>query len=113
MLIYTELFVWSLERFDPHLIGSEFDAHVHCKAVELIFNNPLSKPPARILNWAMSAGYYKVKIKHRPGLGNISDFISRHPQKELKSRVSENADNFVNMIISDTDRENFGRNSQR
>jgi hypothetical protein len=91
-----------LKRFDPYLIGSEFNAHVDCKAVELIFNNLFSKPAELILNWAMRAGHYKVNIKHRPGLGNFAFFISRHPQKELKSSVSKNAENFVNMIIKYT-----------
>ena len=48
----------------------------------------------------MRAGHYKVQIKHRPGRGNIADFLSRHPLKELKSDVAEQAESFVNMIVN-------------
>ena len=92
--------MWLLEKFDPYLIGNDFDAHVDCKAVELIFNNPLSKPPTRILRWAMRAGHYRAKIIHTPGLGNIADFLSKHPLKELKSDSSQAAENFVNIIVN-------------
>ena len=39
--------VWGIEHFILSLIGSEFDVITDHKALESIFNNPKSKPPAR------------------------------------------------------------------
>jgi hypothetical protein len=89
--IYTDAgpkglgYVWAIENFDPY--------------IELIFNNQLSKPPARFLSWALRTSHYNVSIVHQPGLGNIADFLSRHPSKTLKSDQRDNADDFINMIV--------------
>ena len=51
--------VWGIEHFRMFLLGSEFDVITdHC-ALEAIFNNPRSKPPARIQRWMMRLQLYK------------------------------------------------------
>lgn len=92
-------YVWALEKYDPYIIGNHVTVHVDCRAVELIFNNPLSKPPARFLSWALRTSHYNVTIVHQPGLGNIADFLSRHPSKALREDFKDPAEDFINMIV--------------
>jgi hypothetical protein len=40
--------VWGIEHFRQFLLGTEFDVYTDHKTLEAIFNNPRSKPPARI-----------------------------------------------------------------
>ena len=46
--------VWGIEYFRMFLIGSEFDVVTDHKALESIFNNPRSRPPARIERWMIT-----------------------------------------------------------
>ena len=68
--------------------------------MELIFKNPLSKPPARILRWALRVSSFNYTIKHKPGLGNIADFLSRHPLEAQESDKLEYAEDYVNMLVN-------------
>ena len=93
-------FVWALERLEPYLIGQHFTVFTDNKAVELIFKNPLSKPPARILRWALRVSSFNYTIVHRPGLGNIADFLSRHPLDAPEADKKMYAEDYVNMLVS-------------
>ncbi|CAF0863786.1 unnamed protein product [Brachionus calyciflorus] len=90
--------VWSMERLEVCLIGKPFKLFCDNRAISLIFNNPLSKPPARIQRWELRLAPFEFKVIHVPGKGNIADFLSRHP---LKARIDDNIDNddYVNMIV--------------
>lgn len=94
--------VWGCEKFHIYLYAKEFEVITDNKAVELIFGKPTSKPKARIERWCLRLMPYKFKVTHKPGLGNIADFLSRNPEKDMKtSRVDVNiADRYVNMIAS-------------
>ena len=43
--------VWAIERLHIYLYGGHFTLITDCKPVELILNNPQSRPPARIERW--------------------------------------------------------------
>jgi hypothetical protein len=43
--------VLACEKFRIYLVGKKFTLITDCKAVELIYRNPKSKPPARSLRW--------------------------------------------------------------
>jgi hypothetical protein len=38
--------VWAMERLSIYLLGHKFELHIDNKALALILDNPLSKPPA-------------------------------------------------------------------
>jgi hypothetical protein len=82
--------VWACEKLHLYLVGCEFDIVTDNKAVELIFGNPDSKPKARIERWCLRLLPYSFVVKHRPGDGNIADYLSRNPINQ--------DDNFNKMI---------------
>lgn len=45
--------VWACEHFRLYLYGHYFTLLSDHQALEIIFNNPKSKPPARILRWQL------------------------------------------------------------
>ena len=91
--------VWACERLELYLVGNKFDLYTDNKALSLIINNPLAKPPARIQRWELRISSFNFNIIHRPGKGNISDFdfLSRHPLALLRENTI--AEDYVNMII--------------
>ena len=73
--------VWGCEHFHTYLFGSSFTTVVtDHKALELIFNNPKSRPPARIERWLLRLLQYDFKVKYKSGASNIADYMSRHPK---------------------------------
>ena len=43
--------VWAIEKLHIYLCGSHFKLITDCKPLQFIYNNPKSKPPARIERW--------------------------------------------------------------
>jgi len=92
---------WACERLDLYLIGREFTIFTDNRAVALIYDNPLSNPPAVIRRWRLRMDSFQFKVKHRAGLGNIADFLSRHPLKErLEPKRVDDSIDYVNMVAS-------------
>ena len=71
--------VWACERAHIYLIGHKFLIAVDNRAVQLIYGNAESKPPARIERWALRLTQFDFTIAHRPGKSNIADYYSRSP----------------------------------
>ncbi|CAF1043728.1 unnamed protein product [Brachionus calyciflorus] len=94
--------VWSCERLELYLVGIFFDLIIDNKAVFLILKNPLSNPPARIQRWALRLSSFNFNVIHRPGIGNIADFLSRHPNKSLSDDYEDDAEDFLNMVIAES-----------
>jgi hypothetical protein len=67
------------EQFHIYLYGRDFIIDTDAKALEFIFNNPNKKTPARIERWSLRLMPYSFKIRHRPGIGNPADYLSRQP----------------------------------
>lgn len=92
--------VWGCEKFHLYLYAGPFELVTDNKTIELIFRNPLSQPPARIQGWGLRLSSYDFQIIHRPGLGNMADYLSRHPSKQLISNADEAAERFVNLLVA-------------
>lgn len=71
--------VWSCKHFHLYIYGKEFTMVTDHKPLELIWNNPRSKPPARIERWGLRLQPYNLKIEYRKGTDNPADYMSRHP----------------------------------
>ncbi|CAB4036898.1 Retrovirus-related Pol poly from transposon, partial [Paramuricea clavata] len=93
--------VWGIEHFRMFLIGSEFDVITDHKALESIFNNPRSRPPARIERWMMRLQPFNFKVIYRKGSLNEADNLSRHPAViEREQITSTSAEGYVNYVTN-------------
>ncbi|CAF0872845.1 unnamed protein product [Brachionus calyciflorus] len=69
------------------------------KSLEYILNNPKLKTPARIERWCLRLCQYDFEIKHRPGIGNPADYLSRQPLPETES--SNISEDYINYLFSE------------
>ena len=76
--------IWGCEHFHLYLFGQEFTIISDHKPLETIFNNPNSKPPARIERWRLKLQPYHYRVQYRPGKSNAADYMSRHPSTQVQ-----------------------------
>ena len=74
------------------------------KALEAIFNNPKSKPPARIERLILRLQPYSFRVIYKSGLTNEADYLSRHPIEVTKKESLEEciAEEYINYIVGHT-----------
>ena len=70
--------VWAMEKLYLYLSGGHFTLITDCKPIEMILNNPASKPPAHIARWYLCIQEFDFTVQHIKGTENPSDFLSRH-----------------------------------
>ena len=92
--------VWAVERLHLYLFGSHFKLLTDCKPVELILNNPKSKPPARIERWNLRLQGYDFEVVHTKGSDNPSDYLSRHTSLTSNDKQDKMAEEYVNFVTS-------------
>lgn len=93
--------VWGIEHFRLYWFGSEFILTTEHKPLEIIFNNPRSKPATRIERWRLRLQPYDFKVEYRPGKGNPAGYLSRHPGQGVKTfRHSKIAEEYLNFVSS-------------
>lgn len=85
--------VWGCEHFHLYLFGNQFKIISDHKPLESIFNNPNSKPPARIERWRLNFNRTTLQFSI-----NREDYMSRHPCKRSTSELSNIAENYVNYV---------------
>lgn len=93
--------VWSCEHFHLYLYGYPFTMVTDHKALEVIWNNPRSKPPARIERWGLRLQPYDLRVVYRKGTDNPADYMSRHPisiQTGNHTRATTVAEEYVNFL---------------
>ena len=89
--------VWGCERFHLYLYGAPFVIHSDHKPLQYLFNNPLSKPPARIERWQLRLAPYDFTVRYR------RDYMSSHPLDNQSVRSSNLAKEYVNFIAEHTE----------
>ena len=96
--------VWGIEHFPLFLLGSEFDVITDHRALESIFNNPRSNPPARIQRWTMRLQVYNFRVIYQKGLLNEADNLIRPPNSPIRIPPEEErvAEEYVNFIVNHT-----------
>ena len=92
--------VWAVERLHVYLYGSHFTLLTDCKPVQLILDNPQSKPPARIERWNLRIQGYDFDVVHTKGSSNPSDFLSRHPLMTEDDSHGKLAEDYVCFLTS-------------
>ena len=83
--------VWGIEHGAPFIL---FTDH---KPLELIYSNPMSKPPARLERWILRLQQYDFKVIYKEGPENPADYLSRHPI-EPEHQPKNIAEEYVNFI---------------
>uniref|UniRef100_A0AAQ4Q6X4 Gypsy retrotransposon integrase-like protein 1 n=1 Tax=Gasterosteus aculeatus aculeatus TaxID=481459 RepID=A0AAQ4Q6X4_GASAC len=95
--------VWGCEHFHLYIYGHPLTLVTDHKALEIIWNNPKSKPPARIERWGLRLQPYDFKVEYRKGADNPADYMSRHPMLSEtgdSTRAAKVAEEYVNFIAS-------------
>ena len=72
----TLAIVWGVELFHLYLFGVPFNLITDHKTLQLIYNNPRSKPPARIERWFLRLQQYNFHVIYKPGGVDPADFLS-------------------------------------
>ncbi|KAK3752856.1 hypothetical protein QZH41_000328 [Actinostola sp. cb2023] len=93
--------IWGCEYFHLYVYGKPVTVVTDHKPLVTIFNDPKSKPPARIERWTLRLQPYQVTIVYKKGCNNPADFMSRHPEKDtpVTSRQQKIAEEFVDYIV--------------
>ena len=89
--------VWACEKFHLYIYGEKFNIVTDHKALEMIFGNASSRPPARIERWNLRLQNYNFTVSYRPGRDNPADFMSRHPTQVQRTRRNS-AEEYVNFL---------------
>lgn len=92
--------VWAIEHWHIYLFGHKFTVITDAKALEHIYKNPKSKPPARLERWRMKMQAYDFDVIYKPGESNMSDYLSRHPDvtKTQASNAGKIAEEYLSFI---------------
>ena len=69
---------WAVKRFHLSVYGKEFKVITDQKPLVSFFNNPSSKPSARMERWLLELQQYCFTVEYRPGASNLADYVSRH-----------------------------------
>ena len=91
--------IWGCEPFHLYLFGQEFTIISDRKQLEMIFNNPNTKPPARIERWRLNLQPYHYGVQYRPGKSNAATYMSRHSSTQVQiNNISDIAEEYVNYV---------------
>jgi len=92
--------VWACEHLHLYVMGSPVTIYTDHKPLVSLYNNPRSKPTARIERWSLRLQPYDVTVVYRTGHDNPADYLSRHTpvvtEKSLREeRVMEDYINYI------------------
>ena len=94
---------WGAEKFHLYVYGKPIEIFTDHKPLEGLFNNPKSKPNARIERWLIKMqDRYDYKVIYRPGKNpeNPADYLSRHAimPSSKASKEARDTEQYVNFI---------------
>jgi hypothetical protein len=93
--------VYGCEKFHVYVYGREFLIDTDAKALAYIFNNPVRKTPVRIERWLLRLMPYNFIIRHRPGIGNPADYLSRQPVFQKDDDIQkDDVEDYVNYLFN-------------
>ena len=94
--------MWACEHLNLYVYGKPVTIYTDHKPLVSIYNNPNSKPPARVKRWALRLQPYQITVKYRRGEVNATDYLSWHPTKhEAKtSQQQKVAEEYVSYLAT-------------
>ncbi|XP_052777873.1 uncharacterized protein K02A2.6-like [Mya arenaria] len=81
--------VWAIEHWHIYLFGHKFTVITDAKALEHIYKNPKSKPPARLERWRMKMQAYDFDVIYKPGESNMSDYLTTDKNSREPLQMTE------------------------
>ncbi|XP_052792278.1 uncharacterized protein K02A2.6-like [Mya arenaria] len=81
--------VWAIEHWHIYLFGNKFTVITDAKALEHIYKNPKSKPPARLERWRMKMQAYDFDVIYKPGESNMSDYLTTDKNSREPLQMTE------------------------
>ena len=97
---YCLSIVYACQRHRVYLFGRTFKIYSDNKALVNLLSRTTSKVPLRIERMILQLQAYDLDIKYVKTEQNISDYISRHPDRERKLIESTEVDKYVNFVTS-------------
>ena len=94
--------VWACEKYHLYVYGKPFTVVTDHKPLEPLYNDPRSKPPARIEQWALKLQPYNFTVMYRAGKDNPADYMSRHTSitTQQSSREAKVAEEYINFVTT-------------
>ena len=92
--------VWGVEHFHIYLYGAPFILYAVHKPLELMYGNPLSKPPARIEHWMLRLQQYKFYVVYKAGIKVPAAYLPRHPVNIASKEQSDVAEEYINFLTN-------------
>ena len=92
--------VWGVEHFHIYFYGAPFILYAVHQPLELMYGNPLSKPPARIEHWMLRLQQYKFSVVYKAGIKNPAAYLPRHPVNIASKEQSDVAEEYINFLTN-------------
>jgi hypothetical protein len=105
--------VWACEHLHIFIMGNTFTVFTDHKALVPLFQNPKSKPKARIERWALRLQPYEFNIEYRTGQDNPADYLSRHTPDKTSRATSDRRLHQLRSSDSNTESDDSRRNRRK
>ncbi|PFX29727.1 Potassium channel subfamily T member 1 [Stylophora pistillata] len=94
--------VWACEDLHLYVYGKPITVYTDHKPLVTIYDNPSSKPSARIERWALRLQPYQITVKYSRGETNPADYLSRHPAKNAAQTTHQQkiAEEYINYLAT-------------
>ncbi|OMJ21532.1 Transposon Ty3-I Gag-Pol polyprotein [Smittium culicis] len=79
--------VWAIEYYHYYLYGRKFEVITDHRALTTLFSNAPGK--GRLGRWVVKLRHYDFSVRHKEGVSNPADFLSRFPWEEIPEVLEE------------------------
>ena len=92
--------VYATDKFRLYLFGHHFTLYTDHRPVQLIFGNPVSRPPARIERWQLRLQEFSFDIHYLPGPQNPADYLSRYNLPATTRQRPNSTEHYINFVTA-------------
>ena len=89
--------VYATDKFRLYLFGHHFTLYTDHRPVQLIFGNPMSRPPARIELWQLRLQEFSFDIHY---LQNHADYLSRYNLPATTRQRPNSTEHYTNFVTA-------------
>ena len=92
--------VYATDKFRLYLSGHHFTLYTDHRPVQLIFGNPMSRPPARTERWQLHLQEFSFDIHYLPGPQNPADYLSRYNLPATRRQRPNSTEHYINFVTA-------------